>query len=290
MSGLFPEPPVLFYPSIAQRYGAEEAILLAIYDQYARHHGDRDETGCYFIARRNEWLALAPFWEEDQLAQITNSLVSQQVLEAEFRPNGSIRIQLPAASGKTQGTERVLTEPEEEPAPASRPSLAPPAPQIPRSMPAPRVVVGSGLPRGPAPSFGGSTGWRRPKDDLEHLFESRERQNRLLQEITLEWRPSETTYQLLGKRNIPVEFIDDCIDEFISYWMERGSKKHTWDSEFIKRVNVQWVKAQSRQARAERQGWEQRAEGSGERDQSNNRAERRERITDAVMDIHNTDW
>lgn len=293
MSGLFPEPPILFYPSIARRYGAEEAVLLAVYDQYARHHGDRDEQGrAYFIARRGEWLELISFWSEERLAQLTSSLVTQGALDAEFRANGSIRILLtvpveasvpPAAPVPSAQTEAAQE-------PMSPPTVAQSRPEPVEAPPTPSEFCGTGMVRGPAPSFGGSNGWRRPKDDLQHLFESRERQNRLLQEITLAWRPNETSYQLLTKRNIPTAFIDDCIDEFVSYWMALGTKKHTWDSEFIKRVNSQWVKEQSRQGRTARQSGQQSVEGNGERHQSNHRAERRERITEAVMDIHNTDW
>ncbi|OMH33954.1 DnaT-like ssDNA-binding domain-containing protein [Motiliproteus sp. MSK22-1] len=383
MSALFPEQPILFYPSLAKLYGTEEAVLLAIYHEFARHHGAEDSDGSLcFLARRREWQQLVSFWDEDRLAEITNSLVSQGVIEAEFNTNGSIRItianvgssdQTESANGQHTGSESNIHESATEPvdsensaclasestegrstnavdervqsSPRFKESVAGSALQTPSypgvsepqlgrnqtgavenadfpaqskayqavrethqsaasSVPSPErlkayssqnQVAGSMLERGPAPSFGGSVGWSRPKDDLEHLFDQHEKRNQKLHEIDMDWRPSPTTYQMLQRKNISAEFANGLIDEFIAYWMPQEKKRASWDPSFIKLAHREWAKEQNRQGRLARQEQNNHdkvdtVEVSGERYQSNNRAEKRERITEAVMDINNIDW
>ncbi len=311
MSGLFPESPVLFYPSMAQRYGAEEAILLSIYQEFARHHGAvAAEQQMYFLARRMEWQKLAPFWSEEQLAALTNSLVTQGIIEAEFNSNGSIRVLMLHANAEASPASENKAGPENNsaqlaplPERGTRPEIVEPQLQEP-SVAAPvqskayTAIAESHQPtgdtmlvRGPAPSFGGSTGWSRPKDDLQRLFDQQEQRNQQLHEIDLDWKPSSTTYQMLAKHNITAEFADDIVDEFVAYWLAQNKKKTSWDPHFIDHVKRKWVQEQSRQGRrAQAAKTDSKFEGNGERYQSNNRAEKRERITSAVMDINNVDW
>jgi len=305
MSGLFPEQPVLFYPSLARRFGTDEALLLAIYHQFASHHGGIDRDGISaFIVRRNEWLTMAPFWDEERLATTTNSLVEQGVIEVELQPNRSLRICLhgapAAADGVTETAQPMPAVPLRAP-PAVR--AAPPlaassttlvartAPRTWTATPLASATSGNSLlARGPAPCFGGSTGWQRPKDDLEQLFEQQEQRNRQLHAMHTDWQPSSTAQQMLDKQAIPATFSASCIDEFVAYWIERDRKEASWDHLFIRLVKKEWVKAQGRQAREARLSDDTTTEASGERYQADSRAQRRERITDAVMDIHNTDW
>jgi len=312
MSAWFPEQPVLFYPSLARRFGTDEALLLAIYHQFAHHHGGAEVDGARgFIVRRGEWLALAPFWDEERLAATTNSLVAQGVIEAEFQPNRSLRVRLleppESAPPAPAGIPIVQMPAVPERKAVDRPAAAregvterPPLSGVPRGMvplrerPSfPRTPPpGSStlLARGPAPSFGGSTGWQRPKDDLERLFEQQEQRNRQLHPMSPDWQPSATVQQMLAKQSIPAEFSHSCIDEFVAYWLERDRKEASWDHLFIRLVKKEWVKAQGRKAREARLSDDTTTEASGERYQADSRAQRRERITDAVMDIHNTDW
>ncbi|MEH6625874.1 MAG: DnaT-like ssDNA-binding domain-containing protein [Motiliproteus sp.] len=308
MSGLFPEHPVLFYPSLAQRYGAEEAILLAIYQEFARHHGAVDGLQqMYFLARRMEWQQLAPFWDEEQLATLTNSLVTQQAIEAEFNTNGSIRVLMINAHGQTPASATVpaqtvsvqteVYEVERKSYDVETACDASNGSSFPARSMAYKAVVKSHqspdtlLARGPAPSFGGSTGWNRPQDDLHRLFDQQEKRNQQLHEIDMGWKPSATTYQMLAKHNVPDEFADNLIDEFIAYWLAQNKKKASWDPHFIDHVKRKWVQEQSRQGRRTfANKTDQELKANGERYKSNNRAEKRERITEAVMDIKNVDW
>lgn len=278
MSSYFPEQPIPLYPSLARRFGVDEALLLAVYYQFARHHGHTDAEGrVYFLARRSEWPAMVDFWDEDKLAAVTGSLVSQGAIAAEFNSNGSIQIVIEDS------------QPEQVPrAPAA--ISAPLITSAPHELEAPPELAPSRLAKGPAPSFGGSTGWNRRQDDeLETLFNEQEKRNQQLQEMDMSWRPNATTLQMLAKNNIPQSFADDQLDEFIAFWLAQGHKKKSWDPAFIDHVKRKWVREQARLGREARQA-EQPSEAQGERHQSSSRAEKREKISRAVMDIKNINW
>ncbi len=260
----------------------------------------------YFLARRGEWQQLAPFWNEEQLASLTNSLVSQQAIEAEFNANGSIRVLMLDAlsnAAPAESPQLQLTPVEREILPAESPRGIREQTPEPAPSKAYQAIVeshqsaethqstGTMLSRGPAPSFGGSTGWDRPKDDLQRIFDKQEKRNQQLHEIDLGWKPNATTYQMLAKHNIPDQFADNLIDEFIAYWLAQNKKKTSWDPHFIDHVKRKWVQEQSRNGRRTfASKTDQELENNGERYKSNNRAEKRERITEAVMDIKNVDW
>ncbi|MEH6651762.1 MAG: DnaT-like ssDNA-binding domain-containing protein [Motiliproteus sp.] len=353
MSSLFPEQPILFYPSLACRFGAEAAILLAVYHQYARHHGGLDERGsAQFVIRRHEWLELTPYWSEEQLAQLTNTLVEQGLVEAQFQANGSIRLSVlesvsiaaqpqenpssdrsasvdeswdelvgvanVSAAVTAEVTVDIASEIKTAPAPQVTPSLepAPTTTKPPRDAPnryfeptpsaatvaepvASPIAYGH-VSRGPAPSFGGSTGWAKPQDQLEQLFEQQEQHNRQLKTIQPGWQPQSTTLQMLTKQGMTEQFALDCVDQFVAYYMEQGQRKKSWEQPFLKWAKRDWVDAQKKQHRQQTGGQYSAASSTqkpnaqqgyqGERDQTHSRQDKRERITSAVMDIKNTDW
>lgn len=280
MSHFFPEQPLLLYPSLASQFGVEEAVLLGIYHQFAQHHGHQDaEQNSYFIARRSEWQNLISFWDEDKLAAVTGSLVAQGAISAEFNANGSIRIMLSGSPAAPAPTEIPLA-----------PAAADPE-QVVAPTPAPVVTENTLQNRGPAPSFGGSTGWNRRQDDeLETLFKQQEKRNQQLHEIEISWRPTATTVQMLAKHNIPESFMNDQLDDFIAYWLAQGQKKTSWDPAFIDHVKRRWVREQNRLGREARQAEQSNIEDQSERYQSASRAEKREKISGVVMDIKNLDW
>ncbi|WP_421864238.1 DnaT-like ssDNA-binding domain-containing protein [Motiliproteus sp.] len=295
MSSLFPESPILFYPSLGQRFGAEPALLLAIYHQYLQHHGAPDsEERLVVRLRRREWLLLAPFWDEDRLAQLTSELVGFGVIEAQFQANGAIQLMLPGVADQDQHAEAPAPAGQETLVPDEPQSIAPSMAETPARNPdhcldsEPSAVLGSSVGRGPAPSFGGSTGWARPKDDLERLFERQERQKQQLAEIAHDWQPGADTLRRLAKNNISEAFALACVDQFVTYYLGQGKRKTSWEQPFMKWVSREWISAQQQQYRQHSQ--EKQQGSSGERDQTRARQDKRERITRAAMDIHNTDW
>lgn len=67
--------------------------------------------------------------------------------------------------------------------------------------------------------------------------------------ITSDWRPGDAVYQHLAQLNIPREFIDDQVAEFILYWSERGQQNHSWGSKFAKHVIHEWRQHEINQAK-----------------------------------------
>lgn len=64
--------------------------------------------------------------------------------------------------------------------------------------------------------------------------------------IQADWRPSLDAMDILTRQaQVPHEFIEDAIPEFILYWQERGDKLKTWNSKFIQHVRLQWKKYHS---------------------------------------------
>lgn len=297
MSNWLPETPLLFYPSLAHKLGSDEALLLFIYRDYARHAGMQAEDGSVeCILPKARWLQLAGFWSEERLRTASESLARQGCLQISLNQGGSVRLRLlpePAPEAKS------------EPAPADD-AHAPGAPQAAEAQTAPvnRLPVYDTPPpppppprgnmidrKGPAPTFGGSIGWRRHKDELQAIFEQAEERNQQLHPMQLGWRPSDMFHAMLPRHSIPVDFAEACLDEFVLYWLDKDRKESNWDQKFLAWVKREWVKKQTRDAREQRyeQDRAPMTGGSNENTRRDSR-EKRKRITAAIMDIKDTDW
>lgn len=285
-----PEQPLLVYPSLARQYGLEEALLLGMYHQCAARIGLREASGYLELKLDSRsWQALVGFWDQDKLAAVTSSLVTQGALEASFSATG-VRIVLLASEGaapeqsppaaaalvRNDAVSRLAVRDQPPPRPVSAPSgLVRPQP-----TPAPQ--------RTPAPSFGGSTGWRRHKSELQVLFEQHEERNQKLHSIYLGWQPSATFFELLARQGIPDAFARDYIDEFVLYWLDKDHRETNWDQKFLAWVKREWVKKASRDGRDQRQAQQQT--GFNHENTRRDTRENRKRVTQAIMDIKDTDW
>jgi hypothetical protein len=289
MSDWLPETPLLFYPSLAHRLGSDEALLLYIYTDYGRLAGMKADDGCVeCILPHSRWLQLASFWSEERLRTATESLERQGCLQASLNQGGSVRLRLlpaqevaPIADGGSAAQ------------PAA--SLQPPVQRLPvYDAPPPRPARRETMMqrKGPAPTFGGSIGWRRHKDELQAIFEQAEERNQQLQSMYLGWEPSDMFYAMLPRHSIPPEFAVNCLDEFVLYWLDKDRKESNWDQKFLAWVKREWVKKQTRDAREQRYEQERQSAGTGGSDENTRRdsREKRKRITAAIMDINNIDW
>jgi hypothetical protein len=141
---------------------------------------------------------------------------------------------------------------------------------------------------GPAPSFGGSTGWKkRTGDALQTIFDQQEILNKQLHAITVEWRPSALFYSTLSRNNIPREFADSCLDEFILFYCDKNRKERSWDHKFLAWIKRAWIKQQSN---GSSNTASQQQTGSRNENSQRDTREKRKRITAAIMDIHDTNW
>ncbi|EPJ49969.1 MAG: hypothetical protein OFPI_21570 [Osedax symbiont Rs2] len=187
------------------------------------------------------------------------------------------------------------------PAPATRPlpkRLSADSVNSPRAVGSPNVFRSPNLPLvndgkilkgiGPAPSFGGSTGWKkRSSDELQQVFAQQEEINKQLQGMSMDWKPSSMFYTSLTRNNIPHEFANNCLDEFMLFYCDKNKKERSWDQKFLAWVKRAWVKKQSSENRAISS--QQQTGYSHENSQRDTR-EKRKRITAAIMDIHDTNW
>ncbi|SFG05585.1 DnaT-like ssDNA-binding domain-containing protein [Neptunomonas qingdaonensis] len=151
--------------------------------------------------------------------------------------------------------------------------------------------------RGPAPAFGGSIGWKRQKDELQQLFDRHEERNQQLHMMHLGWTPSDMFFSILPRHQIPREFVETCLDEFILYYIDKERKESNWDQKFLAWVKREWVQKQTRDAREQRNEQQRNQQprhssGSGINDENTRRdtKEKRKRVTAAIMDIKDTDW
>lgn len=323
-----PEQPLLIYPSLAERFGLEEALLLGIYHQLSQRTGLRLRSGQREIKLdAHSWRQLVPFWSQDQLAMVTNSLVEQGAIDASLsktlvkivllqddQPTAAAVPVIPATSEQVVGQE---SEPESEVEVVSRlsvmdqppplvdapplgmatppvqpnppeipPASAPPVPaQAPSRRQQPRQSMQS---RTPAPAFGGSTGWRRHKSELQVIFEQHEERNQHLHAMFLGWQPSSNFFELLARQGIREEFARESIDEFVLYWVNKDRRETSWDQKFLGWVKREWVKKQTRDGREQRQAQQQT--GFNHENSRRDTRENRKRVTQAIMDIKDTDW
>lgn len=297
MSDWLPETPLLFYPSLAHKLGSDEALLLFIYRDYARTAGmQADDGSIECILPKSRWLQLAGFWSEERLRAASESLAAQGCLQIGLNQSGSVRL-------------RLLPEPKPEPKPESDRAQGHPVPEQKGSVQEPpglnRLPVYDTPPppppppsgnmiqrRGPAPTFGGSIGWRRHKDELQAIFEQAEERNQQLHSMQLGWQPSDMFHAMLPRHAIPVDFAEACLDEFVLYWLDKDRKESNWDQKFLAWVKREWVKKQTRDAREQRYEQDRTSMtggGSNENTRGDSR-EKRKRITAAIMDIKDTDW
>ena len=307
MSFRFPEKPVLFYPSLARTAGSDEAILLALYQEYIQLHGLPDPSGhLAAVLSREEWVSLANFWDEDQLAIVTNSLVSQNYIQASFGHGGAIKITLISEhtaaeyKGGSQGYTQDGTHVPEHIEPVVVQEL-PVVEQPPeRSEISRRVHQAQPRKLGPAPTFGGSIGWSKSRQitpscetTSENDFATRlneiEKKNQKLHTMFLGWRPSQTLLDMLPRHSIPADFADNLLDEFVLYWLDKDRKESNWDQKFLAWVKREWVNKQTRDARKKRADEGTNKGVSHENARPDNR-EKRQRVTAAIMDIKDTDW
>ncbi|RTE65988.1 hypothetical protein EH243_09910 [Amphritea opalescens] len=301
MSFRFPEKPVLFYPSLARTVGSDEAILLAIYHDYIQLHGLPDKSGvASAVLSRSEWLSLTSFWDEDKLAMVTSSLVSQGYIQASFGHGRAIKLALVDAD-QTMSQPAAADFSAEASAPETVTVQELPVVEQPpeRNEISRRVQQAQPRRLGPAPTFGGSIGWSKsrqvtpsrqttPENDFASRLNEIEEKNQKLHAMFLGWTPSRTLLDMLPRHNIPEPFADQLLDEFILYWLDKDRKESNWDQKFLAWVKREWINKQTRDARKQRA--DEANKGVNHENTRPDNREKRKRVTAAIMDIKDTDW
>lgn len=284
MSELFPERPILFYPSLALRYGVDEALLLSLLDDLFRHHAAVDHKGELLLLAPGQLSRLTPFWTPEVVSEALQSIERQGVLKVSKGQNGTLKlyrfqsVQSVFQSQQTETTEVQETLPEA--SVATRSSLpvydTPPPSKDMRPK------------RSAAPTFGGNAGWRRGKDELQQIFDRHEERNQRLVPMELGWKPSAAFFDMLSRQSITPAFAEQCLDEFILYYLDKDRKETNWDQKFLAWVKREWVHKQSREA--SNRANEQQPLGHRNENTRRDTRENRKRVTASIMDIEDTNW
>jgi hypothetical protein len=58
--------------------------------------------------------------------------------------------------------------------------------------------------------------------------------------ISPHWQPNETVLGQLAQHNIPANYAQQQIAEFVTYWQDRGEIAHSWSAKFLQHVNHKW--------------------------------------------------
>ncbi len=266
-----PERPLLLYPSLAKTLGVEAAILLSFYAEQASVLGNPISLPLSNLLRQ------LSFWSETQILGLSEQLVVAGVIEAK-RSASMIEIRLLQADIKRSAAETVAAE--------SAPVSALETQRLPvvdytnrRPTPAESRV----------PNFGGSSGWRKEPSELDEIFAAAEQRKKQLREMHLDWRPSQMFFELLSRNPMTPEFAENCLDEFIAYYIEKGKAENNWDQRFLAWVKRAWRDEESQQARANKFNEASQVGGNHETSRRDSR-ENRKRVTAAIMDLKNLDW
>lgn len=276
-------------PALATQFGVDAALVLGFLRQQVALTGGRIRTELKLLH------TYFPFWDEARLLQLVEQLEQAQQLrfrlldsQLEILMHSSVAAQPPQASQTQLAPQK---SPASKLASASRPTsrLKPSATQ--RSVQRLPVVdspESAGKSLGPAPTWGAGRGWRAP-NELDEIFHAAEQRAKQRREMDLDWRPSQTFYELLSRTPIEPDYAAQCIDEFIAFYVERGKAESNWDQRFLRWVKQAWTGEESRRARSESFAGAQQIGSAHEKSRQDSR-EGRKRVTRAVMDLKDTDW
>lgn len=309
MAITIPEKPLLLYPSVVRELGLDAAVLFSLCYEQIEHAGVPSADGVRSVVLSTQrWQKLTEFWNLSDVPKLIDNLRIKQCLLIQINRAGSVKItelKSPAVAMDAEPVHAAMpTQPEivEQHVPtnvSSEASGGQPTTRLPvlEEPPYHRRPLPSRNPlkeRGPAPTFGGSTGWRKPRetkpqDDLHQIFAQQEEKNQKLHAMYLGWEPSELFYSMLPRHQIPESIVASCLDEFILYYIDKERKETNWDQKFLAWVKREWVQKQTREAREQKRE-AQSYSGVGHENTRRDTRENRKRVTAAIMDIKDTDW
>ena len=260
---LLPERPLLLSPQLAATLGLEEALLYQLLaDLQGLGEGETSGGFAWFSVDCGRLQALLPFWTTQDIRRVSHSLRDKGVLLVGGLPFGidtHFRFAFnEAAAGPVARVREALPEP---PA-ASAPARAPTRVLTPDWAPAPDVVTQLGQ-YGIPPDFIDAQvaefvaywtergeprhGWNAKfiKQVLRLWREEETRSTQRGREVpmTPDWQPAPDAVNILVEQaGINANFVEDAVPEFILYWRERGERRSTWNSDFVRHVKRQWAR------------------------------------------------
>ncbi|WP_067205054.1 DnaT-like ssDNA-binding domain-containing protein [Marinomonas aquimarina] len=269
--------PVSF--NLACELGLEESVLLTYLQQKAHHLGNRQMK----ISHR-ELVEMLPFWTAPYVVRLLSSLQMAQALQ--FRRSES-------------GLEILLEQPDSQRAsaaprtrnPDAAPQSAKPSDDMmsklsrlqteaadkasaPQAQFTQRARTSNAADQAPVPVMPSASSDRRGLSDFDLYLEAKERTRQPDQ-----WLPEDATFEQIHQAGIERAFAESLLAEFLLRIKEQRKNVRTWNSEFFKYVKRQWQYKQS-----DRQSYE------GTATYSANPKSNREQVSNALTNIHDTDW
>ena len=249
---LIPEKPLLVSPSLAATLGLEEAVLLNVLGEVVTHAQRYQPSNQWHDISMQQLIELLPFWGAADLQRIATSLKDKGVLQINSAPiteSRQLSFSLEFVNRKTTQTTA--------PVPSSAQSKQlitshwQPCEDTVRQLSQyniPLAFIEQQIPefvtywseRGEPQYSWGSKFIKR----VLHAWRDKESAQASETFITHGWQPAPDTIDFLEQRsNIPRDFIQDCIPEFIIYWDNRKPlHANDWNSKFVEHTRRQWAK------------------------------------------------
>lgn len=247
--------PLPFVPEFAQRYGADEALMLAVVMELVGGY-----EGQVVISEQRLYGRLTHLSRQQQ-GQLLAAVSSRGLVSIEPYQTGLIKVTAQLAEhARSQGTVAVAM--------AHRPQTSV------EHKPKPTTAVVD----------------RRQRDDeLSRIFAVKEAEQSLQIAMHGQWQPSVNILRMLTQNmQISEAFAMGLRDEFVVYYMdkERRESPGGWDARFLKWVKKEHVQQQSNAARSQQQ-----STSKAQHEEARFLArEKRRQLSEAVLDINNTDW
>ena len=262
---------MLVYPSLAATLGLEEATLLTVLSDFSATlvPATRNNYAWYQVNSANLY-ELTPFWQPQDLQRILKNLRDKGVLliaSADFSGQNGLKFAFNEKAGNVRTALPRSRQAAAQPEPAAIPTpnnsqaqgknFIPPHWQPDKDTLAQLAQhnIPSHFAYEQVPNF--VTYWRERAEAhrswgakfVSHTihkwreYETLQHKKGQQQQMYSGWQPSQDAMEIMTKQaGIPVEFIEDAIDEFILYWKERGDAGSTWNTKFIQHVRLQWAK------------------------------------------------
>ena len=209
-STLIPEKPILIYPSLANTVGLDEAILLSVLTDLAKHNEARISNGFAWYNIETEKIAdEVPFWPQRDIQRVTNSL----------RDKGILLIRA-SAFGNDTHFGFAFNEQQHAPQPVHAPQSV--DPQLQNKVQQTKLTEMS----------------------IDNTINSMPFGKNY---IAASWHPHPDTLAQLAQHNIPQHFALNQIPEFVTYWRDRGEAHRSWESKFLQHVVFQWRSFEAKQ-------------------------------------------
>jgi len=258
---LLPEKSLSVSPQLAATIGLEEALLYQLLADFLTFAPGANSPFRELEIDCRHLQELLPFWQDSDIRRISNGLQEKGLLTITSAPFGRDSLfcfafgeaEAPKVSSPARSTRAAMQTSRRVRAISSAWQPAPDVVAQLNQYGIPQQFVQAQL-----PEF--VTYWSERGDPqhswnskfLKHVMrnwrqeESRSHKQSLENIMHGDWQPSPDAVDILHRQaGINVNFIEDAIPEFILYWSERGERRSTWNTDFVRHVKNQWARFQS---------------------------------------------